>query len=190
MHLHGLGIAHRDFRSANILVKAVNPLLLKVADFGVSSRQGFGVNGAGAGVGPLRWMAPECQRGGGVSDAKAADVYMFGGLMFEVMTGGVPPFFWIQDDDIAEYRRAHFGVSTLRAAEVDAVEVSWQSPPPTQSADALALMQRCLAASPGDRPSAADLVAELKRMMARCGGGRFGWASVDAPAVVERVVAY
>ena len=35
-HLHSLGIIHRDFRAANILVAARDPLHVVVADFGVS----------------------------------------------------------------------------------------------------------------------------------------------------------
>ena len=35
-HLHSLGIIHRDFRAANILVAAERPLHVVVADFGVS----------------------------------------------------------------------------------------------------------------------------------------------------------
>ena len=35
-HLHSLGIIHRDFRAANILVAGTVPLHVVVADFGVS----------------------------------------------------------------------------------------------------------------------------------------------------------
>ena len=35
-HLHSLGIIHRDFRAANILVAGERPLHVVVADFGVS----------------------------------------------------------------------------------------------------------------------------------------------------------
>ena len=35
-HLHSLGIIHRDFRTANMLVAGERPLHVVVADFGVS----------------------------------------------------------------------------------------------------------------------------------------------------------
>ena len=35
-HLHSLGIIHRDFRAANILVAGRDPMHVVVADFGVS----------------------------------------------------------------------------------------------------------------------------------------------------------
>ena len=36
LHLHSLGIIHRDFRAANILVAARDPIRVVAADFGVS----------------------------------------------------------------------------------------------------------------------------------------------------------
>ena len=37
-HLHSLGIIHRDFRAANILISDVATMAVVVADFGVSHR--------------------------------------------------------------------------------------------------------------------------------------------------------
>ncbi len=36
LHLHSLGILHRDLRAANVLVATVDPLCILVADFGLS----------------------------------------------------------------------------------------------------------------------------------------------------------
>ncbi len=36
LHLHSLGILHRDLRAANLLIDAIEPLRVLVADFGVS----------------------------------------------------------------------------------------------------------------------------------------------------------
>ncbi len=36
LHLHSLGILHRDLRAANLLIDALDPLHVLVADFGVS----------------------------------------------------------------------------------------------------------------------------------------------------------
>jgi serine/threonine protein kinase len=36
MHLHGLGIVHRDLRAANVLVQSLDPVAVMLADFGLS----------------------------------------------------------------------------------------------------------------------------------------------------------
>jgi serine/threonine protein kinase len=38
LHLHDLGILHRDLRAANLLLDALDPLHVRLADFGVSHR--------------------------------------------------------------------------------------------------------------------------------------------------------
>jgi serine/threonine protein kinase len=48
-------------------------------------------------VGPVAWMAPEVLAGSEAvrGATTASDVYMFGGLLFEILTSGVRPFYWI-----------------------------------------------------------------------------------------------
>ena len=48
-------------------------------------------------LGPIAWVAPEVLAGSlvkGVTATPASDVYMLGGLMFEVLTCGLTPYYW------------------------------------------------------------------------------------------------
>ena len=51
LHLHSLGILHRDLRAANVLITSTEPLHAVVADFGVSHLLSAFSGGAGAGAG-------------------------------------------------------------------------------------------------------------------------------------------
>ena len=51
LHLHSLGILHRDLRAANVLIAGLDPLHALVADFGVSHLLSAFSGGAGAGAG-------------------------------------------------------------------------------------------------------------------------------------------
>ena len=51
LHLHSLGILHRDLRAANILITSLDPVHAVVADFGVSHLLSAFSGGAGAGAG-------------------------------------------------------------------------------------------------------------------------------------------
>ena len=49
---------------------------------------------------PVAWVAPEVLAGSlatGVTATPASDVYMLGGLMFEVLTCGLIPYYWMSD---------------------------------------------------------------------------------------------
>jgi hypothetical protein len=91
--LHGEGIVHRDLKPANVLFSREDDRLVLV-DFGLvgrfSARTGReALEGGGALVGTLDYMAPEQIRGEYV-DARA-DLYSLGCMLYEAMSGQ-PPF--------------------------------------------------------------------------------------------------
>ena len=91
-HAHRQGLVHRDIKPANILLNQEGDAL--VSDFGVAKALAGGAAGAvepeGAPVlGTPAYMAPE-QAGGGRSIDHRADLYSFGVVAYELLTGAKP----------------------------------------------------------------------------------------------------
>jgi serine/threonine protein kinase len=85
LHIHSMQIVHGDLKALNILVTGESSLTAKVADFGLSVRMEHDqTHVSGMHAGTLTHMAPEILMSGHLS--KAADVYAFGILMYEVQT--------------------------------------------------------------------------------------------------------
>jgi serine/threonine protein kinase len=84
-YLHKRKIVHRDLKAANLLMDEHGTV--KIADFGVARV----LDGAGvmtAETGTYRWMAPEVIEHKPYSEK--ADVFSFGVVMWELLTGLVP----------------------------------------------------------------------------------------------------
>ena len=93
---HGRGIVHRDLKLDNVMVvqREDGSDLVKVLDFGISKVSGRNspderrITQAGVLLGTPDYMAPEQIRGEPAD--QRADVYSFGVLAYEVVTGWVP----------------------------------------------------------------------------------------------------
>lgn len=87
LYLHVHDVVHCDLKSANILLSGIQEV--KICDFGLSHVLGEDMAGIAIGcVGTHNWMAPEVLRGEEYS--KAADVYSFGMLLWEMIARKVP----------------------------------------------------------------------------------------------------
>jgi hypothetical protein len=133
----------------------------------------------------LQWTAPEVRAGSDASGrvvTTASDVYMVGGLAYELLTAGsnLKPFHWLEaNTELLGQRLVSAGPvrvpgvrdpvpgllhkSALEAAELDAEPIPWcvRADATPGSAGRLAevrgLMASCLARSPKDRPMLPDL---------------------------------
>jgi tetratricopeptide (TPR) repeat protein len=84
---HELGVIHRDLKPQNIMIDEKSNA--KVMDFGIaSSVEAPGVTQSGVMIGTPDYMSPE-QAEGEEAD-KRSDIYAFGVILYEMVTGSVP----------------------------------------------------------------------------------------------------
>ncbi|CAH0522099.1 unnamed protein product [Peronospora belbahrii] len=85
MHSRSPKIIHRDLKSRNVLLNS--SMVAKLSDFGLSRNRTYEET-LTAGVGTVRWTAPEVMLGDNYSEQ--ADVYSFGVVLSELDTREIP----------------------------------------------------------------------------------------------------
>jgi eukaryotic-like serine/threonine-protein kinase len=139
---HAHGVVHRDVTPANVMLTSTGA---KVVDFGISALVGeCDTAPDGSLLGTPAYLAPERLAGSAVSPA--TDVYALGLLLYRALTARLP---W-PAENTAEALRAHL------YAEPEPLP-----PLPGLPREVAELCLHCLAKSPGDRPSAAEVAARL-----------------------------
>jgi serine/threonine-protein kinase len=150
-YAHEHHVIHRDIKPDNVLLSSGAAM---VTDFGVAkalhaagSSGSFGTTSAGVAIGTPVYMAPEQAVADPTVDHRA-DLYAWGVLAYELITGA-PPF----------SGRSAQAVIAAHLSEVPTpVGASRSDVSPALSA----LVMRCLAKNPSDRPkSASDVVRAL-----------------------------
>ncbi len=151
-YAHEHGVVHRDIKPDNVLLSGGTAV---VTDFGIAkaitaARTGGGatLTQLGTSIGTPAYMAPEQAAGDPAVDHRA-DVYAFGCVAYELLTGESP----FQGRTPARMLAAHVSEAPKPLAELGAAI------PPALAA----LVTRCLEKDPDRRPqSGADLVRELE----------------------------
>src|SRR5690348_3606115 len=159
-YAHEHGIVHRDIKPDNVLLSGGSAM---VTDFGVakalsasSNAEHGGMTSVGVALGTPAYMAPE-QASADPSVDHRADIYSFGVVAYELLTGQ-PPF----------AGRTPQNVLAAHVTEVpEAINKRRASLPPALAA----LVMRCLEKRPADRPqSASEVVHALDDITTPSGG--------------------
>ncbi|XP_013710843.2 uncharacterized protein LOC106414805 [Brassica napus] len=148
-YLHAKNIVHFDLKCDNLLVNLKDPSrpICKVGDFGLSKiKRNTLVSGGVRGT--LPWMAPELLNGSSSKVSEKVDVFSFGIVLWEILTGEEP------------YANMHYGAiiggivnNTLRPTIPSYCDSDWRI-----------LMEECWAPIPTARPSFTEIAGRLRVM--------------------------
>jgi len=158
-YLHKSEVMHCDLKSGNVLINVVEnkesyifpSVQVKLTDFGISKLNLNNPRFATMGVGTAQWRAPEVFQDEQNTEkyTKAADVYSYAMVFFEVLTGEMP-FENIKQHELRS--SSHNGLRpTLPPDSYCPVHVS-------------AVMKKCWATRPEDRPQ----FHEIRQMLWQC----------------------
>jgi formylglycine-generating enzyme required for sulfatase activity len=148
-YIHTQKIIHRDIKPENVNLSPTG--VVKLMDFGIAKTEGLQMTRAGFVLGTPYYMAPEQVTGQNVTEQ--VDVYAFGVLLFELMTGVKP----IAGDTV---ERIFYSILN----EPLNLEPLRQAGAPQAVCD---LVARCTMKSAAERPQGFDpVIAELERILA------------------------
>jgi serine/threonine protein kinase len=178
---HEKGITHRDLKPANIMVTPAG--VVKVLDFGLAAVASdspaesgatvtMGATEAGAIMGTAAYMAPEQARGQRVD--KRADIWAFGVVLYEMLTG----------------ERLFAGAT---ASDVLAQVLTKEPDLDRVPAKARRLLRRCLEKDPKQRLrdiSGAGLLLEEQPQVEALGHRKLPWAVAGVFAMIAAGLAF
>jgi serine/threonine protein kinase len=159
---HHHKIVHRDLKPANVLLGGGDPARAKIIDFGLAklaADEGLTrLTEDEQVLGSPLYLAPEQSSSSSVGPE--ADIYALGGLAYFALTG--TPLFAPRSAVAMVYAHVHETPESLAV----------RAPDLELPAGLGELIAACVAKAPADRPSAAQLVAELGPLLARAPASR------------------
>ncbi|MCB9596422.1 MAG: serine/threonine protein kinase [Sandaracinaceae bacterium] len=163
---HACEVVHRDLKPDNLFVeRGPGGEHVRLLDFGIArDLSAPSVTTTGVAVGTALYMAPE-QATASKAIGPAADVWAFGAMLYEVLTGHRP-----------------FEGPSAHAVVVDAVtkpHVAVEVHRPDLDEGWGALVDACLAKKPEQRPSTAELASALRTLIQAA-------ETIDAPIPLVR----
>lgn len=146
-YVHKQGITHRDIKSGNIMICGSRAVLM---DFGLAKdEQHTGLTSVGMVLGTPEYMSPE--QAEGLTCGPPADIYSFGVVLYEALSGDVP---FRGRSALAIIRQHLDEPAPLLEARLPGIH-------PRLSR----IVQKCLAKAPEDRyPNCAALAADLVKV--------------------------
>lgn len=144
-HAHDNGVIHRDIKLSNLMVTKQG--VLKLTDFGIAKDlDGTLLTGANCAIGTAAYMSPEQCRGESTVTGQS-DLYSFGVVLFELLTGKRP----FRGNNAVELFLHHVQSKPERPSRIN-LEIP-------KFLDTLIL--HLLEKKPEDRPPSASVVAKI-----------------------------
>lgn len=161
-YIHSKKVIHRDIKPENINIDPMGKI--KMMDFGIAKADGMQLTRAGFTLGTPYYMAPEQVLGKALTPQ--ADVYAFGVLLFELLSGARA----LSGD------RVEAIFESILNQPLDMSPLHAHKVPP----EVVGLIERCTAKSPSLRPPGLGAVADEIELIVRSG---------PLPSVVRQAVA-
>ena len=167
---HDAGVVHRDLKPENIiLTKRDNEELVKLVDFGVSKvTSGTAAKGTLTGVllGTPMYMSPEQARGQSSEIDHRTDIYSFGVLLYEAISGETP----FTGENVID----------LLSHVINDEAVPLETRAPTVDPTLAAIVRKAMSKHARDRyQSAAEMRQALTAWQAVFASGSMMWGSLD-----------